>query len=145
MTEAKEVLKEWIVNYLKSRDAMTKQITAIRSGSENVDVFVEGLLKSQYVIVQPELNDIGRLDSLKDKHVVLVTANTKKNVEFLIANWDALSKYPHLSIYFVNPHSAIDKRWIIYPATHDRITERRALRKGLESMFSTVEEWKDRL
>ncbi len=143
MVGAKEILKEWIVNYLKSRDAMTKQITAIKPDSENVDVFVEGSLKNQYVIVQPELNDISKLSLLKDKHVVLVTANTKQNMEFLITNWDALSKYAHLSIYFVNPNSSLDKRWIIYPATHDRITERRALRKGIESMFSTVEEWRE--
>ncbi len=143
MAGAKEVLKEWIVNYLKSRDAMTKQITSIRNDSENVDVFVEGSLKNQYVIIQPELNDISKLDSLKDKHVVLVTANTKQNVEFLITNWDVIAKYQHLCLYFVNPDSSLDKRWIIYPATHNRITERKALRKGLESMFSTVEPWRE--
>jgi 2-hydroxy-3-keto-5-methylthiopentenyl-1-phosphate phosphatase len=143
MAGAKEVLKDWIVNYLKSRDAMTKQITSIKNDSESVDVFVEGTLKNQYVIIQPEFNDISQLSSLKDKHVVLVTANTKENVEFLITNWDALAKYQHLCIYFVNPNSSLDKRWIIYPSTHDRITERKALRKGLESMFSTVEEWKE--
>ncbi|MEM4247548.1 MAG: hypothetical protein QXR48_02890 [Candidatus Woesearchaeota archaeon] len=142
MKEAKTVLIDWIVEYLKSKDANIKQITAIKKNEQNVDVVVEGSLKSQYIIVQPQFNDVSKLDSLKDKHAIIVTANTKENVEFLITNWDALAKYPHLSIYFVNPNSALDKRWIIFPATHDKITERRALRKGIESMFSTVEEWK---
>ena len=142
MADARQILTDWIVEYLKSKDAMTKQITSIKNDSENVDVFVEGSLKNQYVIIQPELNDISRLDSLKDKHILLVTTNTKENVEFLITNWDAIAKYQHLCLYFVNPNSSLDKRWIIYPSTHDRITERRALRKGLESMYATVEEWK---
>ncbi|MEM2915806.1 MAG: hypothetical protein QXT19_00385 [Candidatus Woesearchaeota archaeon] len=142
MSEAKQIFTDWIVEYLKSKDANIKQIISIKKSEQGVDVVVEGALKSQYILVQPEFKDLSMLDSFKDKHAVIVTANTKKNVEFLITNWDVLTKYPHLSIYFVNPNSATDKRWIIYPATHDRITERRALRKGLESMFLTVEEWK---
>lgn len=142
MKEVKQILTDWIVEYLKSKDANIKQIISIKKNEQGADVVVEGVLKSQYVIVQPEFNDLSNLELLKDKHVVIVTANTKENVEFLIANWDVLVKQPHLCIYFVNPNSATDKRWIIFPATHERITERKALRKGIESLFSTVEEWK---
>ncbi|MEM4239717.1 MAG: hypothetical protein QXK08_00795 [Candidatus Woesearchaeota archaeon] len=143
MAGTKEVLKEWIVGYMKSRDVITQHIKSIKSDSENADVFIEGALKNQYVIIQPELSDLSRLDSLKDKHIVLVTANTKENAEFLISNWQELVKYPHLSVYFVNPNSSLDKRWIILPATHDKITERKALRKGIESLYATVEPWKE--
>ncbi len=143
MAEVKDVLKDWIVEYVKNKDAMTRQITSIQKDAENVDVFVEGTLKSQFIIVQPELNDLGKLDSLKDKHIVLVTANTKENAEFLISNWPELVKYPHLCVYFVNPNSSMDKRWVIFPATHDKITERRSLRKGIESLYATVEPWKE--
>lgn len=142
MAEIKDILKNWIVEYVKSKDAMTRQITSIRQDAENVDVFVEGTLKSQFIIVQPELGDLSRLESMKDKHVILVTANTKDNSEFLIKNWEELIKYPHLSVYFVNPNSSLDKRWIIFPATHDKITERRTLRKGIESLYLTVDPWK---
>ena len=141
MTEAKAVLKDWIVEYVKSKDAMTRQITSMKTDAENVDVFVEGTIKTQFIIVQPELNDLGKLDSLKDKHIVLVTANTKDNAEFLIGHWAELVKYPHLCVYFVNPNSSMDKRWVIFPATHDKITERRTLRKGIESLYATVEPW----
>jgi hypothetical protein len=141
MAEVKDILKDWIVEYVKSKDAMTRQITSIKTNAENVDVFVEGTIKTQFIIVQPELNDLGKLDSLKDKHIVLVTANTKENSEFLIEHWVELIKYPHLCVYFVNPNSSLDKRWIIFPATHDKITERRTLRKGIESLYATVEPW----
>jgi hypothetical protein len=143
MAEVKDVLKDWIVEYVKNKDAMTRQITSIQKDAENVDVFVEGTLKSQFIIVQPELNDLGKLDSLKDKHIILVTANTKENAEFLISHWEELVKYPHLCVYFVNPNSSMDKRWVIFPATHDKITERRSLRKGIESLYATVEPWKE--
>jgi hypothetical protein len=143
MAEVKDVLKDWIVEYVKNKDSMTRQITSIQKDAENVDIFVEGTLKSQFIIVQPELNDLGKLDSLKDKHIVLVTANTKENAEFLIGHWEELVKYPHLCVYFVNPNSSMDKRWVIFPATHDKITERRTLRKGIESLYATVEPWKE--
>lgn len=139
----KELLCDWIVGFLKNKDAVAKQITGIRKNAEGVDVVIEGSLKNQFVVVQPILSDISRLDSLKDKHAVLVTANKKENVEFLISNWQSLAKHPHLCIYFVNPNSSTDKKWVIFPATHDRITEHCALRKGLESMYATVEPWKE--
>ncbi len=143
MPEAKQVLTNWIVEYVKSRDVMTKQITSIKQDASEADVVIEGTLKSQYIIVQPELDDLGRLQGLKDKHIVLVTANTQDNMNFLVSHWDELVKYQHLSVYFVNPNSSLDKRWIIFPATHDRITERNALRRGLESLYATVEPWRN--
>lgn len=143
MPEAKEVLTSWIVEYVKSKDVMAKQITAIKPNEQDADVFVEGTLKSQYILIQPALNDLGKLAQFKDKHAVVVTANTRANVEYLIAHWAEFAQYPHLCVYFVNPHSAMDKRWIIFPATHDKITERSALRKGIESLFATVEPWKE--
>ncbi len=143
MAEQKQLFVDWIVEFLKNKDAVVRQITNVRKNAEGVDVVIEGSLKNQFVVVQPVLSDLAKLDALKDKHAVLVTANTKENVEFLISNWNVLAKFPHLCVYFVNPNSSTDKRWVIFPATHDRITERRALRKGLESMYATVEPWKE--
>ncbi len=143
MPETKELLTSWIVEYVKNRDVMTKQITAVKTDASEADVVVEGTLKNQFIIVQPELNDLSKLSGLKDKHIILVTANTKQNADYLISNWEALVTYQHLSVYFVNPNSSLDKRWVIFPATHDKITERRALRKGIESLYATVDPWTD--
>lgn len=143
MAEAKEALKAWIIEYSKGKDALTKQITAIKEQEQNADVLIEGSVKNQYVIIQPQLAGLSKLDLLKDKHILLVTANTRENMDFLIKNWTSFIQYPHLCVYFVNPKSSTDKRWIIFPATHEKITERRALKKGIESLFTTVEPWKD--
>ena len=46
-----------------------------------------------------------------------------------------------LSVMFVNPESKIDKKWIIYPATHNSICDASSLKTGLESMFAMVDEY----
>ncbi len=143
MPEAKEALMEWIIEHVKSKDILTKQITAIKQQEQDADVVVEGVLKHQFIFIQPLLSDLSRLGQLKEKHVILVTANTKDNLEFVIAHWPELVEYPHLCLYFVNPKSALDTRWMLFPAAHDRITEREVLRKGLESLFATVEPWRE--
>jgi hypothetical protein len=143
MPDTRVVLKEWIIEYLKSKDLMTRHITAIKQNEQDADVVIESALKNQLIIVQPQLGDLGRLQALKDKHIVLVTTNTKENMEFLLSNWAEIVQCQHLSVYFVNPNSSLDKRWVIFPATHDRITERNALRKGIESLFATVEPWRE--
>ncbi len=142
MAETKAALTDWIVEYVKTKDVMTKHITSIKPNAPEADVVVESTLKNQFIFIQPELNDLSKLAALKDKHVVLVTANTRDNVEYLIEHWADLVQYPHLCVYFVNPNSSTDRRWVIFPATHDKITERKALRKGIESLFSTVDAWK---
>ena len=53
-----------------------------------------------------------------------------------------LSSLPMLSIYFVNPNSSTEKKWIIYPFTHSKITEHSALKLGLMTLFESVEEYK---
>lgn len=135
----KEELAAWIVDYLKSKDAITKQITAIKQNQPTADVIIEGSLKNQFIIIQPELADFKKLDPLKDKHIVLVTKNTKANMEFLIKNWNEFIKYLHMSVYFINPNSSTDKRWTIFPATHNKIIEKNSLKKGIESLYATVE------
>lgn len=143
MAEVEKVLRGWIIEHLKAKDVLTKQITMVKEHAEDADVVIEGMLKNQYVLIQPSLQDLSRLPCLKEKHVIIVTANAKENMEFLLNKWEEFVQYPHLAIYFANPNSPLDKRWVIFPATHDKITERKALRKGIESLFQTVEEWKE--
>ena len=48
-------------------------------------------------------------------------------------------KIKYLVVYFVNPFSKIEKKWIIYPSTHNRISDEASLKPGLRAMFDTVE------
>ncbi|MCX8146893.1 MAG: hypothetical protein N3D84_00285 [Candidatus Woesearchaeota archaeon] len=70
----------------------------------------------------------------------LVVYNTKENIDFLINNWELFSKFNNnFSIFFVNPFSKTEKRWAIYPMTHDIIAERKNLRQSINVLASNVE------
>ena len=70
----------------------------------------------------------------------MVTYNTKEAFDAVIKNWEKLAKFKrHFSIYFVNPFSRTEKRWTIYPMTHDMVTEKAGLKPGLASLFLTVD------
>lgn len=126
-------LKEWMTAYLKSRDAIKQEILGLEEQNDTLIVLKQtGELK---IIIKPEL---AIFDELKTANGPLSIAvhNTKKNVDFLITNWDTFSKAEKLCIYFVNPST--NEKWMLYPHTHNQITEKAALRKGLETMYSEV-------
>ena len=127
-------LKEWAQIFLKSRDVMQKSITAFEN--LNGDFIVHKASGDVFFLVRPELSDVGEIFEKASANAGLVVLNVKRNVDFVISNWDKLSKLKGLCIYFVNPKA--DDKWLLYPYTHDQITERSALRRGLESLFSMV-------
>ena len=92
-------------------------------------------------LVEPFVQGMGSLSPLNNYDCCfLVCYNTAENLDFLITNWDALVKFKrNFCVIFINPFSATDKKWAVYPATHDLITERPALKSGLQVLFSTVD------
>lgn len=127
-------LKEWAQIYLKSRDAMQKSITGI--DNLNGDFVVHKLTGDVIFLIRPELSDVSEILAKSSGSSGLVVLNTKKNVDFVVSHWDKLSKLKGLCIYFVNP--TVNDKWLLYPYTHEQITERPALKRGLESLFSMV-------
>ncbi len=127
-------LKEWAQIFLKSRDVMQKTI----SGFENLngDFVVHKTTGDVLFMIRPELLNVEEVLQKTSDSSGLVVLNTKKNVDAVIANWDKLAKLKGLCIYFVNPKA--NEKWLLYPYTHDQITEKPALRRGLESLFSMV-------
>jgi len=73
------------------------------------------------------------------KHFGLIVFNTKENFDIIIENWDKLIKFNFLTIYFVNPFSSLDKKWIINPSVHHKICDESSLKLGLKSMFESVD------
>ncbi len=129
-------LGRWLVDFLRFRDSFTKSITAIdEKGSE---VVVRRKAGDEKYLISPDLSDV--ISKLKDTPAAIVTLNTRFNLKHLLQNWHALAKFPRLTIYFVNPDSATEKKWIIRPSLHDKVADDDALGPGLESIFSTVEE-----
>ncbi len=141
MEKRRSFLKEWIIGFIKSRDIIFKKLVSIEENKENFDVFVTYKDKEQYIITEPKIGNIDEIMKkiTKDKHYALVTFNTKNNFKSIHENWEKLAKFKHFCIYFVNPFSKLDKKWIIFPHTHNSICDESALKTGLKSMFDMVD------
>ncbi len=127
-------LKEWAQIYLKSRDIMQKSITGFES--LNGDFVVRKSTGDVLVLIRPELSNVDEVVEKASGSAGLIVLNTKKNLDFVISNWGKMSKLKGLCVYFVNPRA--NEKWLLYPYTHDQITEKPALRRGLETLFSMV-------
>lgn len=132
---------DWIINFLKNKDLFLKNIELVEKKKDGFDVYVKFRDKEQFFIVEPLIEDVnkilGKFDS--GRYFGLVMFNTAGNFNVLVQNWNKFVEFKHLCIYFVNPFSQLDKKWIIYPYTHNNICERGSLEKGLKAMFEMVE------
>lgn len=137
-----QLIRQWLIPYLRAKDAVHKNIANLTEDAENADVVVE--LKTgtkKYYFIRPKLSAEEAANLAQGKEAVIVTMNTKDNLNILITAWQKLL-VPKLSIVFVNPDSVGEKQWTVYPAVHDRVTEKESLRRGLESMAAMVEQCK---
>src|SRR3989304_8284668 len=132
--EVSAQLREWAEIYLKSRDVLQKAITGFES--LDGDFIVHKATGDVIFLIRPEFVNVEEVVEKVTSNAGLVILNTKKNVDFVISNWDKLAKLNGLCIYFVNPK--LNDKWLLYPYTHAQITEKSALRRGLESLFSMV-------
>lgn len=128
-------LVDWAYHYFKSRDAFHKKIKNIRKGEDNLVITFED--KIENVIITSFLTEAGNLD--KNKHICIITLNNRKNLDTLVNNWDDYAKFTTLKVYFINPFSTIDFKWIIHPHTHNRVCDKANLRAGIVAMFETVD------
>jgi len=141
--DSAKVLKEWIIEYIKNKDIFTRSIKNIKQS--NNEIIVEHTNKVHIFIVVPFIDKIESIIQkigASSEFISLVIFNSKDNLNTVIKNWEKLSKNPKFSVYFVNPFSNLEKKWIIFPSTHSLISSGPSLKKGLLALFSTVEEVK---
>jgi len=140
-SKAHSYLVDWTINYLKNKDLLVKKIELVEKNKDGFDVYIKFKDKEQFFIVKPIIESVDEALSKFDfeNYFGLVVFNTAGNFDVLIKNWDKFAKFKHLCVYFVNPFSQLDRRWVIYPYTHNNICEKSALEKGLRSMFDMVE------
>jgi hypothetical protein len=133
-------LAEWLERYLKNRDLAFRKI--ISTSIQNDRVIVQGKDKNVTYISAPFINDFETAVAplLNEKHKGIAVFNTKTNLQALIKSWKKLSTIDNLTIYFVNPFSIQDKKWVINPKTHQMISDEASLKEGINSMFLTVDE-----
>jgi len=128
-------LKEWAINYFRNRDLIPGNIEKI----EEQDAQVIIKYKDRMEIVQPLGNlAASNVSQKSDEHINLIVFNTHKNFETLLRNWEDFTEFKNLKIFFINPFSEADHKWIIVPAVHARISDETSLKKGLQSIFETV-------
>ena len=135
-----EELKEWTLEYIKHKDILKKSIVELKT---NHVIHVKTKDREQVYVVMPSIEGFQEAIEYaeKDLWVVIVCHNSRKNLDLLIKNWQALIKYKKLSTIFVNPQSKMDKKWLLYPSTHNSICDPENLKTGLEAMFAMVDEY----
>ncbi len=140
-----DFLKEWTSHYIKNKDILTRKLKNIEV--KESELFVHFEHKEHLFIIEPIIKSIDVImDKVKkekeknDKlHVSLIVLNSKVNFKIVSGNWKKLIKNPLLSIYFINPFSELDKKWIVFPYTHNKIAEESSIEKGLKALFLMVE------
>ena len=84
---------------------------------------------------------VDRFTQLEQEHkpikLTLVLLNKKENVDLIVSGWPHLIKKSNLSVLFVNPET--NNKWSINPHIHDKIADKKSLKKGLLSIFESVE------
>jgi len=89
------------------------------------------------VFVLDDLNDFKDFD--EKSRIMIYVYNKKENLAVLVEKWKEFVKCKLLGICFVNPESILERKWCIFPHTHDKICDENSLELGLKSMFETVE------
>ena len=126
-------LIEWTIRFVKHRDLIKKNLIDYKI----LKNFIEFEFKDKKHIyyIYPELND-GSIKELNDELISFIVLNKKSNVKFLADNWDKFIKFQKTNIVFVN--SKVNQHWIITPFIHNKIAEKKKLKKGLMSLFDNV-------
>src|SRR3989338_8795172 len=135
MGDAKSLLRQLALDFIRSRDAFFRKIAKIDDSSNNFIVsYKDG--RQQPHLILPNLADASQvLSSLaQDQHVAIVSLNNKANREKLAESWKTLAQYKLLTIYFANPFSQGEKKWVLMPHVHDKICDAASLTTGFNSL-----------
>ena len=137
----KEAFCEWVEQFLHHRDAVTRTLQHIDKKADGYDLKAMHSTKTVFVLVEPYLRSFPELlpKITADKEIVLFTFNAKENVDVVIDSWKKLCDKPKLLIYFVNLRAAGETYWALKPYVHQMVSDDRALKTGLHSLFATVE------
>jgi hypothetical protein len=132
-------LEDWFVRYTKNRDLTFRKITEIKEDDNKVIVNHKDGKKQEFIIEPFPAEFSKTAETIKEEHKGIVVYNTQKNFDMLTSEWKKLSAIKNLAIYFVNPFSKTEKRWIINPYTHSLVSDASSLKQGLSAMFVMVD------
>ena len=143
MSSLKSYLADWRITFLKNRDLVFRKIASVESPSGEPDFAVnyKDGKKQSFFVVEDIFNISHFLSKLSnDFYFSIITLNSEKNFKVLLEKWNDLIQFKSLSVYFLNPFSASEKKLILHPYTHNKISEPASLKLGLKSLFENVEQ-----
>ncbi|MBW2964558.1 hypothetical protein KY363_03790 [Candidatus Woesearchaeota archaeon] len=139
ITPSTKYLMDWFVRYMKNRDLVFRKISEITEEENKVIVHQkDGKQIHNYVEPFPE-DVLATVKAIPEQEKGLVMFNSAENFSSMMKSWKELAEINNLSIYFVNPFSKLDKRWIVKPYIHGRVSDAASLKEGLNSMYLMVE------
>ena len=134
MNEELKKLEEWTIIHIKNRDLIKRELKDYKILDSAIKVNYKS--KSQTIYLY-QIMDSTIINKIGEELITVVCLNSMKNINFCVDNWDKLISNKLFSIIFVNPESK--NKWIIYPYTHNKITEKASLKSGLVSLYENVE------
>lgn len=138
LSKPTKYLADWFVRYTKNRDLLFKKISEVKEeGCKIIITQKDGSVVHYYV--EPFPDDFEKLAEMPEEQKGIVVYNSKDNFDRMMNAWKKLSETKGLTIYLVNPFSKLDKRWIINPHVHNKISDKVSLAMGLNSMFILVD------
>lgn len=126
-------LLHWTENYLKNRDLTLRNIVSMKVDEKNNIIDVKFKDKSVKYHILPLISEQILTETGRR---VIVSLNSKENFDFLIKNWDKISKIKDFSILFVNLKH--NDKWLINPYIHSMIADPESLESGLKTMFDAA-------
>ncbi|NQU78168.1 hypothetical protein HQ545_00195 [Candidatus Woesearchaeota archaeon] len=128
---------EWFARYIKNRDLIIKNIVDIRKLGNKLEIENKDGTIHVY-LAHPWPTDLSKtIKDMKEGEIGIIVYNIKDNFDGLVKGWDELISHDVI-IYFINPFSQLEKKWIIRPKIHSKISDPSTLKQGLMSMYMMV-------
>jgi len=138
---AAEYLRDWAYEFLKNKDLILRRIESMEIHDDIILIKLrEGY--EQGCLIAPFIEDLSQCFSKLERysHATLIAYNTEENYNALLKDWDKMAAFKRqFNLHFVNPFSAKDKQWGIFPYTHQLITQGEGLKTGLSALRSNVD------
>lgn len=132
-------LAVWFERFIRNQDLVFRRICNTEINDDILTIDYKNKTKA-LIKIRGFSNSISDdIKDLKEKKIGLVLYNTNENFNILIKQWEDLTKILGLAIYFINPYSKQEKKWIIHPRTHAMVSDSESFVEGLKSMFESVD------
>ncbi|MCX6706528.1 MAG: hypothetical protein NT001_00075 [Candidatus Woesearchaeota archaeon] len=134
-----------MIRFIKNKDLILRRIIDVEH-KKGEDIIIANLVDGgrHAYIVEPFIDekDISKtIEKLKPYEMCsLVVYNTKANFDAIVRHWDKIAGFKkNFSVNFINPFSKSEKRWVVYPMTHELVVEKSKIGSSLKILFSNVD------